>query len=74
MSLVMRLMMHARLLGGEEVERQALEMGEDPDPEIVHHPGGETTGDLDAGALQQCGSGDRGEVQAGDERTTEKCS
>ena len=58
---------HARLLGGEEVERQALQMGEDPRAEIVHHPGGETTGDLDAGALQQCGRDDGGEVQAGDE-------
>ena len=29
---------HAGLLAGEEVERQALEVREDPDPELEHHP------------------------------------
>ena len=37
---------HAGLLGGEEVERQALQMGEHRRAEIVHHPRGEAARDL----------------------------
>ena len=32
---------HPGLLLGEEVERQALEVGEDLDAQVVHDPGGE---------------------------------
>ena len=41
MSLVMRLIKHAGLLLGEEVEAEALEVDEDPDSQVVHHPRGE---------------------------------
>ena len=55
---------HARLLVGEEVERQALEVGEHPDPQLVHELLAEAPG------VARCGRGsaamfddDRHEVQ-----------
>ncbi len=57
---------HAGLLLGEEAEREALQVGEDLDPEVVHHPGGQTAGDLDLEALGQ--RGDDNEDQVGDGR------
>ena len=42
----------AGLLFGEEVETEPLELGEDPDTEIVHDPRGELAGDVDLFALE----------------------
>ena len=54
---------HARLLGGEEVERQALQVREDLDPEVVHDAGRQPAGDPDLGSLR-----DRGERHEGRDR------
>ena len=55
----------AGLLLGEEAERQALEVGEDLDPQVVHDPGGQPPGDLDREALGDGGDGDEHHVGDG---------
>ena len=42
----------AGLLVGEEVQAEALVVGEDPDAQVVHHPSRERAGHVDRGALQ----------------------
>ena len=56
---------HAGLLLGEEAEGEPLEVGEDLDPQVVHHPGGDPAGDLDLGALGQRGDADEHQVEPG---------
>ena len=56
------------LLGGEVVERQALQVGEDLDAQVVHDPSGEPAGDLHLAPLGERGDEHRDEVQAGDDR------
>ena len=51
MSLVIRVMTTPGLLVGEEVERQALQVGEDLDPEVVHDPGRQPAGDPAPGTV-----------------------
>ncbi len=53
MSLVIRLITTPGLLLGEEPEGEPLQMGKDLDPQVVHHPGGESAGDLHLEALGQ---------------------
>jgi hypothetical protein len=48
---------HPGLLGGEEVEGEPLQVGEDLDPEVVHDPGGQPSRHLDLGLRGQSTDG-----------------
>ena len=58
---------HAGLLLGEEVEAEALQVGEDEDPEPVHHPCGEAAGVVHQRAL--CVGDDHGDDEIERRRT-----
>ena len=49
---------HAGLLLGVEVESEPLEVGEDADAKVVHHPGGQPAGHLHHGPLGDGGDPD----------------
>ena len=53
---------HARLLVGEKVERQTLDVGVDPDSQVVHHLSGELARVAHPGPLHEHGEHDRDEV------------
>ena len=57
----------AGLLLGEEVEGEALQVAEDGDPQVVHDPRGQPTGDPDLAPLRDGRDDHRDQVDGGDE-------
>jgi hypothetical protein len=54
---------HARLLFGEEVEAEALKLGEDPNAQVVHHTRGEFSGDVHLLSLEEDAHEGQREIQ-----------